>query len=223
MEGSHNNIVDELDAFEGVIENDDLIDVESYTEAAEAIGPESMIVEDNRGKGKDAECDNQYATSRKRGRNASHVWSFCTTDADSHKLKSAVCKHCTTCINHHEKSESTKVHLNRCSGFRKLMNGRDFDERPDWYASNKKGSISRSGSTISKQGSGSSIAQGSQRSIKEFTVRAVTKREKIGLRTTWLSITTALQVRFSESKMFIWRRSSKLCEMMTTFFRAESN
>ena len=74
---------------------------------------------------------------RKRGRLQSNVWQHFTTASQPQKAKSNVCKHCKTRINYHKKSEMVKIHLNKCAPFRKLMNGMEDVDRPDWYNRNK--------------------------------------------------------------------------------------
>ncbi len=71
--------------------------------------------------------DDVAVGGRKRGRQGSDLWSLYTDDIQH---KSAICKHCRMLVNHHKKSESVKVHLNKCAPFRKLMNGMEEDKRP---------------------------------------------------------------------------------------------
>jgi hypothetical protein len=82
--------------------------------------------------------DNVAIGGRKRGRQGSDLWNLYTDDINPHQHKLAVCKHCRMLMNHHKKSESVKVHLNKCAPFRKLMNGMEEDKRPTWYTANKK-------------------------------------------------------------------------------------
>ncbi len=74
--------------------------------------------------------DDVAAGGRKRGRQGSDLWNLYTDDINPHQHKSTVCKHCHMLVNHHKKSESMKVHLNKCVPFRKLMNGMEEDKRP---------------------------------------------------------------------------------------------
>jgi hypothetical protein len=77
--------------------------------------------------------DDAAVGGRKRGRQGSDLWSLYTDDVNPLQHKSAVCKHYRMLVNHHKKSESVKVHLNKCAPFRKLMNGMEEDKRPTWY------------------------------------------------------------------------------------------
>jgi hypothetical protein len=81
-------------------------------------------------------------------------------------------------VNHHKKSESMKVHLNKCAPFRKLMNGMEEDKHPTWYTTNKKPKkpLSTAMSVLT-----SSVAPNSfrQRSIKEFAIPIVNKQQKV--------------------------------------------
>jgi hypothetical protein len=72
--------------------------------------------------------DDVAVGGRKRGRQGSELWSLYIDDVNSHQHKSAVCKHYRMLVNHHKKSESVKVHLNKCAPFRKLMNGMEEDK-----------------------------------------------------------------------------------------------
>jgi hypothetical protein len=74
--------------------------------------------------------DDAVVGRRKRGRQGSDMWSLYTDDVNLHQHKSAVCKHYRMLVNHHKKSESVKVHLNKCAPFRKLMNSMEEDKRP---------------------------------------------------------------------------------------------
>ncbi|CAM6024631.1 unnamed protein product [Sphagnum balticum] len=82
--------------------------------------------------------DDVVVGGRKRGRQGSDLWNLYTDDVNPHQHKLAVCKHCRMLMNHHKKSESVKVHLNKCAPFRKLLNGTEEDKRPTWYMANKK-------------------------------------------------------------------------------------
>jgi hypothetical protein len=75
---------------------------------------------------------------RKRGRQGSDLWNLYTNDVNPHRHKLAVRKHCRMLMNHHKKSESVKVHLNKCAPFCKFMNGMEENKRPAWYTANKK-------------------------------------------------------------------------------------
>jgi hypothetical protein len=82
--------------------------------------------------------DDADVGGRKRGRQGSDLWSLYTDEVNPHKHKSAICKHCRMLVNHHKKSESVKVHLNKCAPFGKLMNDMEEDKRLAWYTANKK-------------------------------------------------------------------------------------
>ncbi|CAK9218302.1 unnamed protein product [Sphagnum troendelagicum] len=116
--------------------------------------------------------DDVVVGGRKRGRQGSDLWSLYTNDVNPHQHKSAICKHCRMLMNHHKKSESVKVHLNKCAPFRKLMNGMEEDKRPAWYTANKKPKKPRSTSSVAPSSS-------RQRSIKEFTIPVVSKQQKV--------------------------------------------
>jgi hypothetical protein len=73
--------------------------------------------------------DDVVVGGRKRGQQGSDLWSLYTDDVNSHQHKSAVCKHCRMLVNHHKKSKSVKVPLNKCASFHKLMNGMEEDKR----------------------------------------------------------------------------------------------
>jgi hypothetical protein len=113
----------------------------------------------------------------KRGRSSSSIWPYFTNDAEPEKHKLAMCKHCNVLVNHHKKSESAKVHLNRCSTFRKLMNGQDMDEWPDWFEKNMKGNFFGALESSNPGSSNCSLRFG-QRSIKEYALPAVSKQER---------------------------------------------
>ncbi len=82
--------------------------------------------------------DDAAVGGRKHGQQGSDLWSLYTDDVNPHQYKSAVYKHYRMLVNHHKKSESIKVHLNKCAPFRKFMNGMEEDKRPTWYMANKK-------------------------------------------------------------------------------------
>jgi len=119
---------------------------------------------------------NNNTVSGKRGRHGSGVWDFFTNDSNPHLRKSAVCKHCRSLVNHHKKSESARVHLNKCTPFRRLMNGMEEDSRPTWYMGNKKPKIPLPSSS---QVSSNSPSISRQCGIKEFTLPAVSKQQKL--------------------------------------------
>jgi Protein of unknown function (DUF 659)/hAT family C-terminal dimerisation region len=79
-----------------------------------------------------------HASLKRAGRVMSMVWELFTDATRPSQLKSAMCKHCNTLINHHKKSEYAKAHLNKCLHFRKYMNGFDYTERPEWFSSKKR-------------------------------------------------------------------------------------
>ncbi|CAK9872585.1 unnamed protein product [Sphagnum jensenii] len=118
--------------------------------------------------------DDAAVGGRKRGQQGSDMWSLYIDDVNPHQHKLAVCKHCCMLVNHHKKSKSVKVHLNKCVPFHKLMNGMEEDKRPAWYTANKKPrkplSMAMSVLTFSVAPSSSR-----QRSIKEFAIPVVNK------------------------------------------------
>ncbi|CAM6015243.1 unnamed protein product [Sphagnum balticum] len=122
--------------------------------------------------------DDAAVGGRKRGRQGGDLWSLYTDDVNPHQHKLAVCKHCRMLVNHHKKSESVKVHLNKCAPFRKLMNGMEEDKRLAWYTTNKKPKkpLSTAVSVLM-----SSVAPSSyrQHSIKEFAIPIVSKHQKV--------------------------------------------
>jgi hypothetical protein len=81
-------------------------------------------------------------------------------------------------VNHHKKSESVKVHLNKCALFRKLMNSMEEDKRLAWYTADKKPRKPLSTTVLMLT---SSVAPNSsrQRSIKEFAILVVSKQQKV--------------------------------------------
>ncbi len=81
---------------------------------------------------------NAVVGGRKCGRQGNDLWTLYTNDVNPHQHKSTICKHCRMLMNHHKKSESMKVHLNKCAPFHKLMNGMEEDKRPAWYMANNK-------------------------------------------------------------------------------------
>jgi hypothetical protein len=119
-------------------------------------------------------------TMRDRGRPTSTVWEQFTNDLNPFKLKSAVCKHCKTLINHHKKGESAKVHLNKCRAFRRLMNGLGIEDRPIWYEGNKKWGPR---SNVGKAFGSSSGSMKDQSSIKNYLLPAVSAKEKAAFQT----------------------------------------
>ncbi len=122
--------------------------------------------------------DNVAVGGRKRGRQGSDLWSLYTNDINPHQHKSAVYKHCCMLVNHHKKSESVKVHLNKCASFRKLMNGMEEDKCPAWYTTNKKPRKPLSTAVLVLT---SLVAPSSSRqcSIKEFSIPVVSKQQKV--------------------------------------------
>jgi hypothetical protein len=79
---------------------------------------------------------------------------------------------CPLLFNHHNKSESARVHLHNCASLRKYMNGKEVNEQPTWYQSNKKPQQSISTSSKAPRSSGSQL------SIKTFALPAVSKQVK---------------------------------------------
>jgi hypothetical protein len=124
--------------------------------------------------GGDVVVEDGYVGRKKRGRQSSSLWELFTRDDNPHQQKSAVCKHCRIVVNDHKKSEYAQSHLNKCQQFRKLMNGMEQDERPGWYAPNKKaGRLAPSAATSSK-----SLVVSRQGSMKEFSLPPVSIQEK---------------------------------------------
>jgi hypothetical protein len=112
--------------------------------------------------------------SKKRGWTQSPIWELFTDDADPHNAKSNVYKHCKTLVNYHKKNKLAKVHLNNCATFRKVMNGMEDGERPEWYRRNKKGAAWPV--PIAKNaGSVSSMSNNLQSSIKQYALSIVSK------------------------------------------------
>jgi hypothetical protein len=113
-----------------------------------------------------------------RDQQGNDLWSLYIVNVNLHQHKSAICKHCRMLVNHHKKSESMKVHLNKCAPFRKLMNGMEEDKHLAWYTANKKPRkpLSTAVSVLM-----SSVAPSSSRqcSIKEFAIPVVNKQQKV--------------------------------------------
>lgn len=100
-----------------------------------------------------------------------------TNAANPHNAKSNIYKHCKTLINYHKKSESVKVHLNNCVAFRKVMNGMEDGERPEWYHRNKKGATQPM--PVAKNvGSAFGVSSSLQSSIKQYALLAISKTQK---------------------------------------------
>jgi hypothetical protein len=74
--------------------------------------------------------DDVAVGGRKCGRQGTDLWSLYTDNVNLHQHKSAICKHCRMLVNHHKKSESVKVHLNKCALFCKLMSSMEEDKCP---------------------------------------------------------------------------------------------
>ncbi len=167
------------------IESDIADDININTAPRAGVGGDPL---DNNGNDDAAVCaddpldgngnDDAVVGGRKRGRQGNDLWSFYTDDVNPHQHKSAVCKHCRMLVNHHKKSESVKVHLNKCVPFRKFMNGMEEDKRLAWYTANKKPRkpLSMAVSVLT-----SSVAPSSSRqcSIKEFAIPVVNKQQKV--------------------------------------------
>ncbi len=83
------------------------------------------------------------------GRIRDPVWSLFSEDEEAIHKKSAYCKHCKLMVNYHKKSESVKLHLRSCQPFKKMMNGKDIEDRPAWYPSRKRSSASGSAASSS--------------------------------------------------------------------------
>jgi hypothetical protein len=121
--------------------------------------------------------DDAAVGGRKRGQQGSDLWSLYIDDVNPHQHKSAVCKHCHMLVNHHKKSESVKVHMNKCAPFRKLMNSMEEDKRPAKYMANKKPKKPLS-TTMSVSTSSVAPSSSRQHSIKEFAIPVVSKQQK---------------------------------------------
>jgi len=81
-------------------------------------------------------------------------------------------------VNHHKKSESMKVHLNKCAPFRNLMNGMEEDKCPTWYTANKK-PMKPLSTAVSSLTSSVAPSSSRQRSIKELAIPVVNKQQKV--------------------------------------------
>nr|XP_032824721.1 uncharacterized protein LOC116950771 [Petromyzon marinus] len=124
---------------------------------------------------KDGVADEASAnTGKARGRSMGQFWHYFTDDPEPDKLKSAVCKYCRTRLHHHKKSEQAMRHLNACAAFRREMNGTEIDDRPEWYASNKKRAKARGSSTPSTSNA-SSMKQGL---LKDHLIPKLNERTK---------------------------------------------
>jgi hypothetical protein len=122
--------------------------------------------------------DDAVVGGHKRGRQGNDLWSFYTDDVNPHRHKSTVYKHCRMLVNHHKKSESVKIHLNKCVLFRKLMNGMEEDKSPAWYTANKKPRKPLS-TVVSVSTSSVAPSSSRQHSIKEFAIPVVSKQQKV--------------------------------------------
>ena len=123
--------------------------------------------------------DDEPKTGKKRGRKMSEFWTLFTDDSNPQKMKSAVCKHCKTLINHHKKSESAKVHLNcKCSVFRRVMNGIDICDRPSWYTSNKRPAVRTQKVELVEAATSSLALSKGQSSIKNHMLPAMTRKQR---------------------------------------------
>ena len=109
---------------------------------------------------------------RKRGRLKSKVWQHFTTASQPQICKSTICKHFKTLINYLKKSEMVKIHVSNCGTSRKLMNGMEDVDRPEWYNRNKK--PTRQARALSLFNASSS----QQISIKLFRLPAISKDTK---------------------------------------------
>lgn len=95
-----------------------------------------------------------------------------------HKLQ-AVCKHCRKLMNHHMKSESAKVHLNKYAPFCKLMNDMEEDERPACNTTNK--NLRKALSTAVLVSVSSLTPRFSrQLSIKTYAISVASEQQKVG-------------------------------------------
>ncbi len=122
--------------------------------------------------------DDAAVGGRKHGRQGSDLWSLYIDDVNLHQHKSAICKHCRMFVNHHKKSESVKVHLNKCAPFRELMNGMEEDKYLTWYTANKKPKKPLS-TAVSMLTSSVAPSFSRQRSNKEFAIPVVSKHQKV--------------------------------------------
>jgi hypothetical protein len=108
------------------------------------------------------EDDTLANVAQKGGRKRNPFWDYFTNDVDPQKRKSAICKHCCQQVNHHKKSEQAMIHINSCPPFRKMMNGMEIGERPDWFESKK-----RRACPLSANQSKSSLSSGKS-TLKEY-------------------------------------------------------
>lgn len=152
----------------------DAADVEEDFHGIDPIEDESAELEDG-----------NLSKAMKRGRRTSDLWSLFTNDPNPQKLKSAVCKHCKIVINYHKKSEYAKTHLNKCSAFRKVVHGMEFNDRPSWYVSNKRPAArsqeleAASMLVVSSKGQSSkSQSSKGQSSIMSHMLPSVTRQQK---------------------------------------------
>jgi hypothetical protein len=123
-----------------------------------------------------SEADVQVQSGhRKRGRVASNIWDMFTKEERPATRKSAVCQNCNMKVNYHKKTESVIVHLNKCLEFRKLMNGMDIEDRPEWYSGPKKRGAPPAHSKALSLGTSDSKSQSSIRSFALPQVDAATK------------------------------------------------
>ena len=123
-----------------------------------------------------SEADVQVQSGhRKRGRVASNIWDMFTKEERPATRKSAVCQNCNMKVNYHKKTESVIVHLNKCLEFRKLMNGMDIEDRPEWYSGPKKRRAPPAHSKALSLGTSDSKSQSSIRSFALPQVDAATK------------------------------------------------
>jgi hypothetical protein len=87
----------------------------------------------------DAVRSNEYEVVRQKKRRGGKsadltFWQSFTDDPDSHKAKSALCKHCRCRINHDKKLQHAMKHLNACRVFCNIMNSTEVDDHPLWYS-----------------------------------------------------------------------------------------
>ncbi len=166
--------------------------------------------------------DDDVVGGRKHGRQGSDLWSLYIDDVNPHQRKSAVYKHCRMLVNHHKKSESVKVHLNKCAPFRKLMNGMEEDKRPAWYTAKKKPRKPLSTECRCRCLQWLPVLLVSAQSRSSPYLLSANNRRCSSRNMLQCTITPQGR-RFSESKTFIWLPQSRPCALMTVCSPTEDN
>jgi hypothetical protein len=94
-------------------------------------------------------------SKRGRGRTRSSVWELLTDDIEAHKSIDSTCKHCHQTVHHYKKSDSAKIHLNKCHEFKEFIKCTDEIDCPEWYQRKKENQRGRE-CFIKSQGSNDS-------------------------------------------------------------------